>query len=441
MDIKRRLASQSSLIFAARILGAGIIFIVQAGIARIWGAHVLGEYMLIMAVMSLIMAFLPLGFQTISTYFVAEYCANKDGFMLRKFLFRSYSHVIVMGLLVAIIIIPSANLFGETGQLVNLYWLPITILAISVAIIYINSAVLIGLKRPFAGFLTDALFRPSLVFASFFVAAFYFSGDNALLDMLYLMSGAFIIIALAQFYLVASSIKQIPDEVDQRPVEVKRWWRFATPWVIIALATDFFFEINLIILVSYLEPHDLAVFGVIGRIFMLISFGVIAVYAVVLPDIFESEANNDREGFLNKVGQANLVATGLAFIMVIGVAIVGRFALGIFGPDFVEGAWPLVILCIALLVRSIFGPASLVLSIYDKPYASLPAVACGLASLMIFNYYLVPDYHLMGAAIASLLAIIVWSVGLWFTALMLAKVDVSIFSAIKHQFTLPAKVK
>ena len=37
MSLHRRLASQSTIIFAARLGGAGLIFLVQAFIARLWG--------------------------------------------------------------------------------------------------------------------------------------------------------------------------------------------------------------------------------------------------------------------------------------------------------------------------------------------------------------------------------------------------------------------
>ena len=77
-------------------------------------------------------------------------------------------------------------------------------------------------------------------------------------------------------------------------------------------------------------------------------------------------------------------------------------------------------------MRSVFGPASLVLSIHDRPYASLPAVAASMASLVVANLALVPPFGLMGAALAALLAMTVWSAALWFTALRVAGVDVSI---------------
>jgi len=433
MSLAKRLASQSSVIFAARIVGSGIIFLVQAAIARYWGAAVLGNYLLIVAIANLIMVFMPLGFQTVGTYFVSEYRAKKDAKMLRKFIWRAYSHIGIMAIIVALLILPISSFFDSIADIISIYWMPIVLLAFAIAIIYLNSAILVGLKRPFAAFLTEALFRPLMLVASFILALFVFSQSNALMALLWGMSLSFMFLAILQFFIVIFSVAKIEDEVAPRNSEVKRWWRFAAPWVLIALATDFFFDIDLIILSGFLQPQELAIFGVSAKIFTLAAFGVVAVYAVVVPDIFEAEANNDRAGFLQKIGEANLVAAGLSLILLIGIAIMGKFALGIFGEEFTQGLWPLVIMCSALLVRSIFGPASLVLSIYDRPYASLPAVFVGLGSLVALNYLLVPAYGLMGAAISALVAITIWSIAQWYIALKIAKVDVSIFSALRKK--------
>jgi hypothetical protein len=64
--------------------------------------------------------------------------------------------------------------------------------------------------------------------------------------------------------------------------------------------------------------------------------------------------------------------------------------------------------------------------VHNRPYASLPAVAASMATLFVANYTLVPPFGLMGAAFAALIAMTVWSSALWFTALRLAGVDVSI---------------
>ena len=86
----------------------------------------------------------------------------------------------------------------------------------------------------------------------------------------------------------------------------------------------------------------------------------------------------------------------------------------------------MAVLCLALVVRSVFGPASLVLSVHDRPYATLPAVALGVVTLVVSNLLLVPPFGLMGAAIAALASITLWSAAQWLTVMRIAGVDVSI---------------
>lgn len=441
MTIQRHLASQSSIIFAARLGGAGLIFLVQALIARIWGPELLGEYLIVVAMVNLIAVAMPLGFHTVGTYFAAEYRARGERKQFVVFLTRSYAHVV--GALVLLLISGPPLLeglgLGET-VLAN-HFIPVVLLAFGTAMVYVNGALLVGLKRPLAGFFADTMFRPMIVMAAFLATMGFASAPEGFATMLWTIAIGYVGVALVHFGFVVTSVPRLDDTSPVRTLESRRWWRFALPWVLISLATDFFFDIDLLLLSQSLSREELAIFGVCTRIFSLMSFGVAAVYAVTLPDMFESEANADREAFNRKVGEANVVASGLAVVLFVAVLIGGPFALMLFGPKFSAGALPLAVLCLALVVRSVMGPASIVLSIHDRPYASLPSVFLGIASLALFNWLLVPLWGLMGAALSAIFAITVWSVGLWFIALRTAKLDVSIMQWFRnrHARAVPAE--
>ncbi len=432
MSLKHRLASKSSLIFATRLGGAGFIFLAQAAIARLWGPEILGEYLLTIAVVNLIALALPLGFHTVGTYFAAEYRARGEGRNLRRFLLRSYAHVLGLGALVTLLGFPVASQFGAAGVMLAHHWLPVALLSIASALVYVNGAALVGLKRPLAGFLADTIFRPMSVIAAFALALGATTPAEGFSQMLWIMALAYVGIALVHSGFVARSIMQVPVTGEVRASEARRWWRFALPWAVISLATDFFFDIDLLLLSTQLSREDLAIFGVCTRIFSLLAFGVAAVYAVTLPDIFESEALADRSGFNRKVGDANLVAAGLALALFVIMSAIAPLALQLFGPAFTAGALPLSILSLALLVRAVFGPASMVLSIHDKPFASLPAIGLGMATLFGANLALVPLWGLVGAASAALLAFLVWAVVLRKVAQRVAGVDVSIFPRLRQ---------
>jgi O-antigen/teichoic acid export membrane protein len=426
MSLRQRLLSQSTVIFGARLFGAGLTFLVQVAIARFIGAQALGEYILVMATVNIVAVVMPLGFETIGTYFAAEYRAKGEGRLLRGFMARAYIHIAITGALLLVAGYPVALMFGEPGAAIASHWAPAAILAIATAMVFVSGAMLVGLKRPFAGFFAETLFRPLLAIAGFAVALLVTSQSRGIDLILWVLAIGYAAVAIVQLILLLRAATDIPA-VDMPPAgESRRWWRFALPWIALAVAGDYFFDIDLLLLAGHMPHEQLAVFGVCTRIFSLVAFGVGAVYAVTMPDMFESEALKDRAGFHRKIGDANLVASGLSLVLLALVLVAAPLAFLLFGPGFEAGVVPLAILCIGLVVRSVFGPASVVLSIHDRPYAALPAVAASLATLVAANFWLVPLWGVTGASLAALAAMTVWSGALWFTALRIAGVDVSI---------------
>jgi O-antigen/teichoic acid export membrane protein len=345
--------------------------------------------------------------------------------MLRGFMTRAYGHIALCGVLLLALGYPVAGLFGEPGKVLAMHWLPAAILCVATAMVFVSGAMLVGLKRPFAGFFAETLFRPLLAIAGFAIALTGI-GDAPIMTLLWVLSAGYAVVALAQLGLLLRAAREIPREAAPRRDEWRRWWHFAFPWMALVVAGDFFFDIDLLLLSGHLGREELAIFGVCTRVFSLVSFGVGAVYAVTMPDMFESRALEDHAAFHRKVGEANLVATGLSVALLLVVLAGSPFAFMLFGPAFQAGVVPLVILCVGLIVRSMFGPASMMLSLHNRPYTSLPAVAASMATLIVANLALVPHLGLLGAAIAALAAMTVWSGALWFTAVRVAGVDVSI---------------
>lgn len=427
-----KLFSQSNIIFGTRLGGAGVVFLAQAAIARFWGAEALGNFLLIVATANIVAVLMPLGFETTGTFFAAEYRAAGDGRHLRGFMKRAYGHVGIMSALLLIVGYPLAGFLGAPGHVVQAHWGAVVLMTFATALVYCNSALLVGLKRPYAGFFADTVFRPMLMVLALTVATLAFGNAGRFDAFVWILAGGFAVIALSQLYYLSKAVREVPVSGDIRPSEVKRWWRFALPWVIIAMATDLFFDIDLLLLSNLMDRETLAVFGVCTRVFSLVSFGVAAVYSVVMPDMFDLA--KDREGLLRKIGEANLAAAGIAVVLFAIVALGGPLALLLFGPDFGAGALPMAVLCVTLVVRAFFGPTSVVLSMNDRPQDVLPAIGIGMTVLVVANLLLVPPMGLLGAALAAVLAQTVWSGALWFTALKRAHLDVSLMRRIAEFF-------
>jgi hypothetical protein len=123
---------------------------------------------------------------------------------------------------------------------------PVILLAFSGATVMLSGSLLIGLKRPFSGFFADGIFRPLVLVAALLGAVGIVNQDDAFTYMIWGAAIGYVVIALVQFGFTIVAWSAVPGaDAEVRPREGRRWWRFALPWMLIALATDFFFDINL----------------------------------------------------------------------------------------------------------------------------------------------------------------------------------------------------
>jgi O-antigen/teichoic acid export membrane protein len=303
------------------------------------------------------------------------------------------------------------------------------------ALALVAGALLVGLKRPFATFFSDSLFRTFLIILSFPVALLALTHDGKFELLVWLVSFAYLAVGLGLTAYLVFVTREVPAAGEPRRGESRRWWRFALPWAIIVLATDFFFDLDLLFLAGIMGKEELAIFGVCARIYVLVSFGLTAVYAVTMPEIMESSAKEGLIGnaaFKKKVGDTNLAASVISLVIVVGVAVGSPLALMLFGQEFLVGVMPLTVMSICLVVRAVMGPAALALSIHDRPYTTLPAVGAGMATLVAMNLLLVPTMGLLGAAIAAMLAQSAWAISMWLIARHVTRVDVSLLPRLQE---------
>src|SRR5690606_30653182 len=101
-----------------------------------WGPALLGDYLIVIAAVNLIAVAMPLGFQTIGTYFAAEYRARGERRQLRSFLMRAYGHVAVVFLTLLLAGPPLLGAAGLGATVVAVHFIPVVLLALATALVY-----------------------------------------------------------------------------------------------------------------------------------------------------------------------------------------------------------------------------------------------------------------------------------------------------------------
>jgi O-antigen/teichoic acid export membrane protein len=425
-----RLFTTSALAFVFRLLGAAIMLGVQVVIARKLGGNQLGLYAVLLSVCNIIAVVLPTGFQTIASYFAASYAGAERGTALRHFIAQAFAQTLLSALVTFLL---GAQIIAMTGHgtlQVTDNWHVIVAAATGLALMQLSSSILVSLKKALFGLAGDAVVRPVVTALAFCFALQMALNGNTITLLFKLLAVAFIGLGMIYGMFAVRAVSAVPAKTEPMSPERRQWWFYAVPWTVLALAGDYFFDIDLLMLTAYLNLTELAIFGIAARLVSLAAFGINAIYAVSLPDFFSARAKGEEVLFAQQLQRTNRVAVMMSCVMLVGATFVAPPVLALLGTEFGNAATPFAVLCLCPMIRAVFGPTALMLSMRQQPYKPLPAVAFGFACLFVCNAWLVPLYHLNGAAISAVLATFIWSASLWLVTWREIGVDVSIFSGV-----------
>jgi O-antigen/teichoic acid export membrane protein len=190
---------------------------------------------------------------------------------------------------------------------------------------------------------------------------------------------------------------------------IRLWRKASAPFIIVALFTALFADLDVALLGTILRPSDLAVFAVCLKLAFLVGFVIQVVQQFAAPDIAASYLRNDTRHFHRAVANANYVCVGATIGILIGVAVVGDYVLAAFGPNFVPGHATLIILTLAQVIRALFGPNVQCLTVIGAGRRLAIVSACAVVVLVATNLLLVPRYGIFGAGIAVALTTLFWT--------------------------------
>ena len=272
---------------------------------------------------------------------------------------------------------------------------------LATAVVFVNSALLVGLKRPFAGFFADTIFRPMLV-----IAAFAHRDDGrhrrGRLHRDGLDAGGRLCRAspLVQLLFVLSAIRRgagrkFPPSGARSAPLVALCAALGADRARVRLSSSISTCCSLSTLLS---REELAIFGVCTRVFSLVSFGVAAVYAVTLPDdVRERGDEGPRRASTARSAKPTSWLPGLRRLLFVGDGCrLDRSLLMLFGPSFSAGALPLAVSASRLSSARCSGRQRWCSRSTTGPMRACPPIGLGLGTLVVANLVLVPSLRADG---------------------------------------------
>jgi O-antigen/teichoic acid export membrane protein len=391
--------------FIIRVAGAALIFLTQVILARWMGGHEFGIYVYVWTWVILFGDLTDLGLASAAQRFIPQYTRAAALEMLRGFIAGSRLLTVSTATAAALVgfgaikllepyldsylILPFAvgcatlPLYGfmqmqdgiaRSYNWIKLALLPLYILRQVVMLALIGLAYVVGLKA-------DA--------------------TTALIATVVACWG----VAIGQALFLNRKLKQV-IEPGPKAYEPTTWLGVSLPIFIVEGFYLLLMNVDILVLQRYRSPEEVAVYYAAAKTLTIVAFVYFAVAAAVAHRFTEYHGAGDRERLAALVADAvrwtfwpSLAATALILAL-------GRPLLWLFGDRFVEGYALMFALAIGLVARASVGPAERLLSMVGQQRICAAVLAVAFVINLGLCLLLIPRFGLMGAGIATSVALI-----------------------------------
>jgi len=410
----------AGIVFSGSLVGRGLAFLSHFLFARLLGSSQYGVLLLGVALFTFATLVSDLGLRAGVLRESASAAGRGDQDMVKG--------TILGGIIIAL----AASILGAGGLLVlrgwaasslnapDLMWLlPLFSLALPFAVV---GAILISslqaLRKMVPYSVIQFVIDPSLRITAF-VCMIFLGWSLLAAGVSYLLTA--VAIAGIAFFWLSSSIQLLSPPLLTR-FNPRSLLAFSFPLLMSNIVGFILQWSDTLLLGYYLTAQDVGIYGVANRLAALSGVFLSAVGAIFSPKIYALYGQGDLE----EVGRLYQRSTRWVLMGVMPVffytILNAKPLLSLFGLEYVNASPVLITLTIAFLVMTGTGPAGHVVLMTGRSKAILYAsTVSGIVGLGL-NVYLIPQFGLLGAAVATGLAIALGNIAnvlmaWWFTGL------------------------
>ncbi|CAM4198903.1 flippase [Zobellia nedashkovskayae] len=403
----RSVKSGSTVLFN-KLLGILLGYLIILYISRTYGPATVGVYTICYTILQIMGNLGRCGtdvymLQKVSYLYPARDCK------LTKYFKKSTQITVIVSLVLTIVLISSSPWVAETF-LDSSYTYAVLAVAIGIlpmAMININGAVLHGMEN-FSKFSFSTN-----------TSIFLFSGIFLLISsaittkdwiVFYSLSFGVVFTLMLGYLWVKNGFKELNQSQKNATIS-ESWLKVLAQSYPMMLTASIMFLVNWtdsLMLGILKDTESVGLYSVASRIASVLILIPYSINAVVAPKFAKDYSNGIvKAKILKNVKNMSFLTT---LGLVIPIFLIGRNILTLFGEEFSNSYYCLIILAIGILISNYFSLAEYVLQMSNNQDILWKCILLGLILNIFFNYLLIPSYGIEGAAVASALSIICWNI-------------------------------
>jgi O-antigen/teichoic acid export membrane protein len=412
----KKLLKKISGVFIVNIAGLASSYLLQIVLTRSIDLNSYGTFIYVIALSTVVSNFVGLGLPVANLRYIPIYIIKENWRFLRGIIDFSLKSTVVLSTAISLISTPVLFIINSTNEIQMLFPLLAGVWMVPVfAVINLQTEILKAFKKASLSLFSFNLLYPSLLIVGIS------SLTLARIEITLYVCLFSALIALAAVLLFQCRMIRIyaPEEINN----VKPSYQSYAEWLRVSLALlaerSFSYllkqHIDILLIGVFSTVEEVALYNVAFRFASLVNVALSAANSVSAP-LFSSLYEEGRKSELQKlVSQESFYIFVSSLIIGLSLIMSSTFFLGIFGQDYLQARWLMIILLGGQMVNAGAGSVGYLLNMTGHQNHTARVIGWSALFNLIVNLILVPRLGSLGAAIGTSLSIVLWNLWLAFT--------------------------
>jgi O-antigen/teichoic acid export membrane protein len=374
-------------------------------LSRLLGADGFGAYASAFAWASVLSVIAVLGLPALVIRHTAEY-ASAGALGLLHGLLRRTNQAVLLASTATVVVAAAIGwlIYEDTHELLYPFWVALALVPL-IALTSLRQAAMQGLGRVVLGRVPETIVAPALAIVLVGIvvlASDWLSPARAI--------GLQVAATLAAFALGAWLLRRtLPTGTSAaRPeYDMRSWRRSGLALVSLNGVMAANAQLGTILLAALVTAADAGIFNVAVRASTLISFVMLAATYPLMPAVARLYAGGEVADIQRTVIRAGRGVLAFAVPVTLVLIVFAPWILGLFGPEFEDGATALRILALGELAKVVLGFGGLVLVMTGHEADLARSVFVGAILNLGLTTALIPSLGVEGAALAAVVGLVV----------------------------------
>jgi O-antigen/teichoic acid export membrane protein len=418
--------SGASVSIVVRILGLALSYGANIVLSRLLGLSAYGQYAIALSWVLVLTLPAKAGFDNSTLRYATLYIERNDQPALMGFVRFAVAVVVLMSMLVGTLILLFGHLVAR-AEFKLLLWA--ALLVAPLALLALFSALMRASGRIFPSQAYDQLLRPLLLLSGAVAFAWVgtrVSASGALMLTTLAAAGALVALVLHSSK-VLSNAGQSPNYAEWR-----MWAAIGVPMLLMSVVQELMNHLEIILLGILGNQSEAGLFAASWRLASFVPFVFIGLATVAGPMIVSAYHRSARDELVRVSMLVSRIGVAFAVVSAAMLLILGRWLLGLFGPEFVAAYGVLAVLLIGGVANAFTGVAGQLMILTEHERPALLIFAGALLLSIILNMLLIPQLGALGAAIASASATSAWNLAMLVYVRRKVGIDASALALAPH---------